>query len=183
MKLYMLLLGCTPPGRNIEQHDIFFTIGESLNSIVPKIKNFWPEGDPIHIDGWREVNEVDGYKISVLERSHKKMKIQEQLFFVNLGGYKLDEFEEYHYKMLAIANSKGDAVMASKKTAFYMHTGFKGAESHIDDKFGIDVDDIYKIDDLLASDLKNKYCIIIEKNKDQSKDKLHLGYLMLEKIQ
>jgi hypothetical protein len=27
-----------------------------------------------------------------------------QLFFINLGGYKENEFEEYHYKMLAVAN-------------------------------------------------------------------------------
>jgi hypothetical protein len=27
----------------------------------------------------------------------------EQLFFINLGGYKENEFEEYHYKMITVA--------------------------------------------------------------------------------
>jgi hypothetical protein len=26
------------------------------------------------------------------------------IVFINLGGYKENEFEEYHYKMLAVAN-------------------------------------------------------------------------------
>ncbi|MEP6700612.1 MAG: DUF1543 domain-containing protein, partial [Bacteroidota bacterium] len=29
-KLFMLLIGCKPLGRNIEQHDIFFGIGETI---------------------------------------------------------------------------------------------------------------------------------------------------------
>ena len=33
-KLFMTLIGCTPAGRNIEQHDVFFGIGNSLKDIV-----------------------------------------------------------------------------------------------------------------------------------------------------
>ncbi|MFV8358664.1 DUF1543 domain-containing protein, partial [Flavobacterium sp. XS1P32] len=43
LKLYMLMLGCTPAGRLTEQHDIFFGIGKSLKDLIPQIKNFWPE--------------------------------------------------------------------------------------------------------------------------------------------
>jgi hypothetical protein len=39
---------------------------------------------------------------------------------------------------------------------FLQHCGFKGAGvSHIDDKYGIDVDDLYKVTDILDSQLKN----------------------------
>jgi hypothetical protein len=34
------------------------------------------------------------------------------LFFINLGGYKENEFEEYHYKILTVAQSMG---LASKR--------------------------------------------------------------------
>jgi hypothetical protein len=51
--------------------------------------------------------------------------------------------------------------MVSKKaeaTTFYKHCGFDEAIS-IDDKYGIDVDDIYNVDDILDAKLKEKYCL------------------------
>ena len=67
-KLYMLLLGSKAPKRNVEQHDYFFGIATSLKELVPEIKAFWPEaGASIHVDGWREVNQVDGYEIKILQ--------------------------------------------------------------------------------------------------------------------
>ena len=42
LKLYMLLLGCKPPGRHTEQHDIFFGIAAELRDLVPEIQQFWP---------------------------------------------------------------------------------------------------------------------------------------------
>ena len=66
-KLYMLLLGSKAPKRNVEQHDYFFGIANSLKELVPQIKAFWPEaGNSIHVDGWREVNNVDGYQVKVV---------------------------------------------------------------------------------------------------------------------
>lgn len=62
----MLLLGCKPSGRNTEQHDIFFSIGTSLSSLVPSLQQFWPEaGNTLHIDAYREVTHVDGYSVRV----------------------------------------------------------------------------------------------------------------------
>lgn len=48
LKLFMLLLGCKPPGRHTEQHDIFFGIAASLRDLVPEIQAFWPELQKIH---------------------------------------------------------------------------------------------------------------------------------------
>src|SRR6187551_1694382 len=111
IKLYMLLLGCKPSGRFTEQHDIFFGAGNSLKELVPAIMAFWPEPPKIHIDAWREVTEVDGYRISLLPKDDTiAEKKNGQLFFLNLGGYKENEFEEFHYKMLVVANSKAEAI-------------------------------------------------------------------------
>jgi hypothetical protein len=57
--------------------------------------------------------------------------------------------------MIIAAKDKSEAVTISKQTAFFRHTGFKGATAHIDDKFGIDVDDIYEIKDLPPAAKKN----------------------------
>lgn len=179
----MVLLGCKPAGRNTEQHDMFFGIGKTLKDIKQDIFQFWKEANgKIHIDAWREVVFVDGYKIEVNEKSKATPTQAEQLFFINLGGYKQNEFEEYHYKLLTIAINKGLAIQKAKQTAFYKHTGFEGATSHLDDKYGIDVDDIYEIEDILPSHLKEKYSITITNTEIDKEDELHLGYLKIDKL-
>ncbi|MGH2565793.1 MAG: DUF1543 domain-containing protein, partial [Ginsengibacter sp.] len=105
-----------------------------------------------------------------------------KLFFINLGGYKQNEFEEYHYKMLAIGNDKGTAIQKAKGTAFYKHTGFSNAPSHVDDKYGIDVDDIYNIEDILSKDTKENYSINISEATNSYTDEIHLGYFQLHKL-
>ncbi len=105
-----------------------------------------------------------------------------KLFFINLGGYKPGEFEEYHYKMLVAATGKGMAIQQAKQTAFYKHTGFKGATSHIDDKYGIDVDDVDEINDILPAHLKEKYAILLSPAEHTHTDEMVLGYTMLDKL-
>lgn len=179
----MILLGCKPAGRNTEQHDLFFGIGNSLRDLKNDIIQFWKEAKgKIHIDAWREVQWVDDFKIEITDRNDVASPQKEKLFFINLGGYKQNEFEEFHYKTLIVATDKEIAVQKAKQTAFYKHTGFDGATSHIDDKYGIDVDDIYEIEDILPPQLKEKYSIRLVKTPDSLKDELHLGYLKIEKI-
>ncbi|QLE00431.1 DUF1543 domain-containing protein [Galbibacter sp. BG1] len=182
LKLFMVMLGCKPEGRFTEQHDIFFGIAASLKDLVPAMKDFWPEAKgQIHIDAWREVTHVDGYQIEVVERTDNISK-EEQLFFINLGGYKENEFEEYHYKILSISKTKAAAIKQSKTTTFYKHCGFKGAESHIDDKYGVDVDDIYNIEEILPGVFKNKYQLSFSKNEQGQEDELHIGYVKIANL-
>lgn len=182
LKLYMIMLGCTPDGRLTEQHDIFFGIGTSLKELLPEMIAFWPGAKgQIHIDAWREVTATDGFSIEVVERTASNAT-EQHLFFLNLGGYKKDEFEEYHYKILTVAPSLAKAIKASKETAFYQHCGFKGATSHIDDQFGIDVDQAFKVEDILSASLKEKYQLKITENTLAKADKLHIGYLKISKL-
>lgn len=177
----MLLIGATPPGRHIEQHDVFFGIGESIKALLPDVEAFWPEAKKgLHLDGWREVTLVDGYRVTVTEET--RVGDPTRLFFLNLGGYKPNEFEEFHYKMIVAATDKGQAVMQAKKTAFYRHTGFKGATSHIDDKYGVGVDDIYAITDILPSSARRYHLHLSPANDDKREDPLHLGYFKLETV-
>ena len=183
LKLYMIMLGCTPKGRFTEQHDIFFGIGNSLKEMIPQMKSFWPEAKgKIHIDAWREVTVVDGFSIEII--SKKIEKETNSLFFINLGGYKENEFEEYHYKKLTIATSLGLATKKAKETTFYKHFGFKGATSHIDDKYGIDVDDIHKVADILDEKYKSLYSLKISTSKTELiDDELHIGYVKIAAIE
>jgi len=176
----MLLIGATPPGRNIEQHDIFFGIGESVKDLLPSLLAFWPEAkNKIHIDAWRAVEYVNGYKVTVVPAEDRRQG-DARLFFINLGGYKENEFEEFHYKMIVAAPGKSEAIAASKETAFFRHnSGIKGANSHIDDKYGIDVDDIYEIGDILGPGVKDRYRILVEADGGGKEDVIELGYFKL----
>jgi len=186
MKLFMLLLGCTPEGRHTEQHDIFFGISDTLKELIPAIIESWPEakGD-IHIDAWREVTHVDKNTVQVYLKQQIPANAgdkKNKLFFLNLGGYKQNEFEEFHYKMLVACEKKSVAIQRAKETAFYKHTGFKGAPSHIDDKYGIDVDDVFEIEDILPWDTKEQYGIVLSPTDNMIEDEVNLGYFMLEKL-
>lgn len=179
--LYMLLIGCSPPGRNIEQHDIFFGIGESIKDLVPDIIAFWPEAEPkLHFDAWREVKNVNGYHVTISLAGENETNSPARLFFINLGGYKAGEFEEFHYKMIVAANNKSEAIQLAKSTAFFRHTGTRGATAHIDDKYGIDVDDLYEIKDIIPASAKKKYRIsVTPSNEELPEDEIHLGYFKL----
>jgi Domain of Unknown Function (DUF1543) len=181
--LFMILLGCKPEKRNIEQHDIFFTIAGNLAEAKDDILSFWPDAGTIHVDAWRPVTCVDGHRITVVEKTSAVTAANDwQLFFVNLGGYKKDEFEEFHYKMVVVAPDKGSAIQKAKETAFFKHMGFPGATSHVDDKYGVDVDDVAVIDDILTDSMKQRFAICIERCEDLVPDELRLGYLKWSKF-
>ncbi|GAA4322242.1 DUF1543 domain-containing protein [Mucilaginibacter gynuensis] len=183
LKLYLLLLGSKAPQRNVEQHDYFFAIATSLKELVPEIKAFWPEaGNSIHLDGWREVNVVEGYQIKAVLKEEAGAESAEQLFFINLGGYQHGKLEEQHYTLLTVQTDRALAVQHAKKTVFFKTNTIKGANSHIDEKYGIDVDDIYRIEEILSPAQKAKYHIQITPAQGLAEDEIHLGYFKLEKL-
>ena len=184
----MILLGCKPAGRNTEQHDVFVGVGENLKSLVPAINAFWPEAKgKIHIDAWREVNYVDEYLITVEPRHENSTLVHEwRLFFINLGGYKKDMFEEYHHKILVVASSLGEVHKNARNTEFFKtaYVSNSGGASHIDDRYGMDVDDVGEVMEMLPLEMKNNFSISITKSVDSDRvpDEIHIGYLPLSKL-
>ena len=179
LKLYMVLLGCTPKGRLTEQHDIFFGIGSSIEELVPDMYTFWADSGKLHIDSWREVTKVGDYHISIIPKTTALQS--EKLFFINMGGYKPGDFEEYHYKKLIVAQTMGEAVKVAKTSAFYKHYGFEGAVSHIDDKYALEADDLHDVQNVLLPHLQKQYTIKISPTNGIAEDELHIGYLKLGK--
>lgn len=180
MELYMIIMGGKPDGRFTEQHDVFFGVADQLKQLVPDMISFWPalEGR-MHIDSWRKVTQVGDYGIRVVAKVEQRDTSQsEKLFFVNLGGYKPDDMEEYHYKQLVVASSLGEATHIAKESTFWKHH----TSSHIDDKYGIDVDDIYEINDLLSPQFKAQYHLQITQDLSGEQDELHVGYLKISSL-
>lgn len=181
MKLFMILLGSKAPKRNVEQHDFFFGIAEKLSDLKQQLFDFWPEaGSSLHIDGWREITFIDGYRVDVVSTAALSNK---RLFFINLGGYISGKLEEQHYTLLTVQDDRIAAIKAGKLTEFFK-TGtiskLKGAGAHIDEKYGIDVDDIYRIEDLLPQDIKKWHIQLTP--ADGMPDEIHLGYLKMNQL-
>ena len=180
-KLYMMLIGCRPPGRLTEQHDVFFGIAATASELVSQVKSFWPEAKgKLHVDAWRAVTEVGGYAVRVVQRA--EMRDKNQLFFINLGGYRTGEFEEYHHKVLVVAESIAEAKKQAKQSVFFKTNHLPGAgAAHIDDKYGIDVDDAHRVADILPATLLEQFSIEVTPGAT-THDALHIGYLPLAKL-
>ena len=190
--LYMVQLGGRPKGRLIEQHDIFFGVANQVNELIADINNHWPEvKNKWHIDSYRAITRVDNYTIRLVESSQQVENTNDlKLFFINLGGYQQGSFEEFHYKLLIVATNQAEAIRQAKQSEFYKRFTFKdkssafNAASHIDDKFEVDIDDIYNVNDLI-SNIK----IIIEplaraldEAIDEVEDKEYVGYLSIKNL-
>lgn len=147
MKLFLVVLGGTPEGRNVEQHDVAFVVGESLEDTHDALRKHWPI--QIHIDSYVAVEEVDGFKVGLSdnpEDAHPDLK----LFFINLGGYKPNDLEEYHKKFVLAAPNLQDAKAMAKQDVFF-EDGLTNetAATHVDNKMA--VDDILLINEQLPS--------------------------------
>ena len=83
---------------------------------------------------------------------------------------------------IPLDGSSPEAIKKAKATSFYKHCGFKGATSHIDDKYGVDVDDIHEIEDILSPQFKEKFQLKISKSEFNQGDVLEIGYVKIEKL-
>ncbi len=189
LKLYMVLLGSKAPGRHVEQHDYFFGIGKSLRDLAPEMKAFWREaGASLHLDGWREVTAVDGHRVKIVaQTSNPPPSVGKRLFFINLGGYQKGRFQEQHFVLLTAKENRDLAFKEAKSTFFFKEKTFKGlgsfgASAHIDDKYGIDVDDLYEIRDVLSPSQKEAYRIELVPTGGLTEDLLHLGYFKIRDL-
>ena len=178
-KLFMVMLGCTPKGRLTEQHDVFFGIAKKIEDLVEDLRTFWPVSD-LHIDCWRTIEYLDGYKIDIVPRTEISSS-EKQLYFINLGGYLPTVFEELHEKIIVVAQTKAEAIKKAKTTTFYKDNSFK-EESHIDDQYGIDIDDIFNIEEVLPSKFKEKYRIQITETDKIYQNNQKIGYIKLSKL-
>ena len=134
MQLLMLKIGATPPGRLIEQHDVMFVVAKTLRDVRPAVNVAWREvRGKWHIDAWRTVTRVGDYSVALVCEAVSRQDRQDsassqpsaaQLFFINLGGYLPNQFEEYHHKLLVVADSRARAIAQAKTSAFYHDYSF-----------------------------------------------------------
>jgi Domain of Unknown Function (DUF1543) len=134
--------------------------------------------DKVHIDAWTKVDYADGYKINIVPKENANTEQEQKLYFINLGGYKENEFEEYHKKIFVVARAVSEALGKIMNDDFMKayspgNLGIAGT-AHLDDQYKIDfeADDIVCISDAVG---KN-YSLVLEKADAHPANQMVVGY-------
>ena len=135
--LYLVVIGGRLPKANIELHDVRWVLGSKIEDTFGDLKKGWFGSiDGLHIDSYKKIYSVDGYKIKLKKSQNKKSKINlikkakdtKKLWFINLGGYDPKSMQEKHEFGLVVASNATDAKKMAKSKWL---NGFK--KKHNDD--------------------------------------------------
>ena len=120
----MVVLGGKANKSNIELHDVRWVIGskiEDTNNVLRE--NWFGSFEGLHIDSYKKINYVDGYKINLKNIENENLKNhkfhdvnyqQMNLWFVNIGGYDPNSMQEKHEFGLVVAKSPLEAKNKAK---------------------------------------------------------------------
>ena len=134
--LYLVVLGGRIPKANIEVHDVRWVIGSKIEDTFDDLRKSWFGSiDKLHIDSFKKIYSVDGYKIKLKKSQNKESKIRinktkdiKKLWFINLGGYNPKSMHEKHEFGLVVASTASDAKKIAKSK--WLNGSFK---KHHDD--------------------------------------------------
>lgn len=111
IKLFMFYVGGHFRNSNIELHDVRFTLGKKPQDCYDDLRQqWWGTPSSLHVDSWAEITHADGYEVRL---SDQPFTGPEKLFFLNLGGYNAEDFEEVHKNVLIVSNDQKSAIQKS----------------------------------------------------------------------
>ena len=109
---------------NVELHDVRWVVGSKIEDTYDVLRRDWfGTYEGLHIDSYKKINYVNGYKINLKNIENKKLKnkknfygnnTKKNLWFVNIGGYDPSSMQEKHEFGLVVANSKLEAKNIAK---------------------------------------------------------------------
>ena len=123
LNLYLVVIGGRIPKANIEVHDVRWVIGSKIEDTFDVLRKDWFGSiDGLHIDSYKKIYSVDGFKIKIkksqIKKSEinlmKKVKNKKKLWFINLGGYDPKSMYEKHEFGLVVASTASDAKKKAK---------------------------------------------------------------------
>ena len=117
--LFLVVLGGRAHKANVELHDVRWVVGPKIEDTFNVLrKNWFGSIDGLHIDSFKKIEHVDGYKINLKNFEKIKIKnkkliiqndLQKNLWFVNIGGYDPSSMQEKHEFGLVVASSSLEA--------------------------------------------------------------------------
>ena len=137
-QLFLVVLGGRTAGCQIEQHDVRFVAGRSIDDTIPELRRQWfGRRQGLHLDSTMAVRAIDGFAVSLGPGPPAPRPVR--LWFVNLGAYRPDRLAELHHFGLVVARSPQAAKAAAKRQWLV------GARDQHND-------DLASVDDCLAID-------------------------------
>ncbi len=122
--LFLVVLGGKANKANIELHDVRWVVGSKIEDTYDVLRKDWfGSFEGLHIDSYKKINYVDGYKINLKNIENEKLKNnkfhdvnhqQVNLWFVNIGGYDPSSMQEKHEFGLVVAKSSLEAKNKAK---------------------------------------------------------------------
>ena len=122
--LFLVVIGGKAPNANVELHDVRWVIGSKIEDTFETLrKNWFGSIEGLHIDSYKKIKSVEGYKINlknvekdkIKSKNFKKdIKNKKKLWFVNLGGYQSDSMQERHEFGLVVARNSSEAKKIAK---------------------------------------------------------------------
>ena len=122
--LFLVVLGGRAKKANVELHDVRWVVGSKIEDTFDVLRNDWfGTFEGLHIDSYKKIKNVDGYKISLKNIENRKLNkkkcldgdnTNKNLWFVNIGGYDPSSMQEKHEFGLVVASSKLEAKNIAK---------------------------------------------------------------------
>ena len=122
--LFLVVLGGRAKKANVELHDVRWVVGSKIEDTYDALRRDWfGTFEGLHIDSYKKINYVDGYKIILKNIENKKFKNNKflngnkstkNLWFVNIGGYDPTSMQEKHEFGLVVASSNLEAKNKAK---------------------------------------------------------------------
>ena len=183
LSLFIVVLGGRSLKSHIEIHDVRWVIGESIKDTFPELREQWlGKTNGLHIDSYKCVKYVDGYKIVISKYDKNTLNSPEKenltLWFVNLGGYNPKKMYEEHEFTLVVAQKAIDAKKKAKKNW----------KSNLKSKHNDDYSDINRfdqVDDFQPIRKIKNWEIKLLSDPEERSDKLipdWYGYMRIDKL-
>ncbi|HMB37438.1 MAG TPA: DUF1543 domain-containing protein [Wenzhouxiangellaceae bacterium] len=160
-RLFAVCLGGRADGCNVELHDVVFAVGTSLEAVHPQLLDRWfgePEG--LHVDAWAELDQVPGFRVSL---GKTPVKAEQQLYFINIGGYVAGEFGERHAYGFYAGAGRAEVKARAKRELL---TG----------KQSVHRDDLVAIDDVLEVEPGDDWHVRLDADPEASAPAVINGY-------
>ena len=87
--LYLVVLGGKANKANVELHDVRWVVGSKIEDTFDVLRNDWfGNFEGLHIDSYKKINYVDGYKITLKNIENKEFKKNKK--FLNVSNTKIN---------------------------------------------------------------------------------------------
>ena len=183
LSLFIVVLGGRSLKSNIEIHDVRWVLGKSLEDTFPELRKQWiGKINGLHIDSYKRIEYVDGYKIAISKSNNhnpiQQEKEKESLWFINLGGYNPNRMYEDHEFTLVVAKKAIDAKKKARKN------WISNLKNKHNDDFS-EIKNLEKVDDIHSIKKIKNWEIKLISDPENRSEKLvpdWYGYLRIDKL-